>query len=158
MLHNGFNKYLISGIILILFSFPNYCHSQNSESNENSAEAAETDTNLQNQMMNTDPDHPYLNSIDWMIVQPLDMSSAKITTTLKSTASEVHFTHQCNDFEATSILVPEDGVVSDTLDTTCDTLLTTKITAYGDDTTIETIQKIDLKFLNSLGDNEPIEH
>ncbi len=139
----------------MLLSFPNYCHSQNSESNNNSSESVVSDNDTDTELINVDPDHPYLNSIDWMIVQPLDMSSAKITTSVKSIASEVHFTHQCGDFETTNILFPEDGMVSDTLDTTCNSLLTTQITAYGDDMMIETIQTIDLEFLNSLGNNHP---
>jgi hypothetical protein len=157
MLKNGLNKYLISIIALMLLSFPTNCHSQDSESNNDSADSIVTKNDTDSKLINVDPDHPYLNSIDWMIVQPLDMSSAKITTTAKSTATEVHFTHQCEEVETTTILFPDDGMVSDTLDTTCNSLLTTQITAYGDDMTIETIQTIDLQFLNSLGNNNPSE-
>lgn len=102
-------------------------------------------------MINKDPDHPYLNTINWMIVQPLDMSSAKITTTAKSTASEVHFYHSCDDMEISSVAVPdEDGDVSDTLETTCKSVLITRIIAVENDSTIQTIQMIDINFLNSL--------
>jgi hypothetical protein len=155
MFYIGLDKYLISVLVLILLSFPNYCHSQNSENNSRSTGVSGTENGSDIEMITVDPDHPYLNSIDWMIVQPLDMSSAKITTTAKSTAAEVHFTHHCADVITSSILVPRDGMVSDTLDTTCNSLLITQIKAIGEDTTIETIQRIDLKFLNTLGNNDP---
>lgn len=103
------------------------------------------------EIINKDPDHPYLNTVNWMIVQPLDISSATITTTAKSTASEVHFHHSCDDLETSSVAVPdEDGVVSDTLETTCKSVLITRIIAAGNDTTVQSVQVIDINFLNSL--------
>lgn len=103
------------------------------------------------QITNMDPDHPYLNTINWMIVQPIDMSSAKITTTAKSTASEVRFHHTCDDIETSTVAIPdEDGKVSDTLETTCKSVLTTRIVAVENDSTIQAVQVIDISFLNKL--------
>ncbi len=151
MIYKGALKYLALVAIVLLFILPRDCSGQVHE--ENDAES----TVITNRLVDVDlekltvaPVHPYLNTIDWMIVQPLDMSSAKITTTAKSTASEVHFIHQCEDMETESKSIPENGIVSDTLDTSCDSFLTTYIKAIGTDTTVQAIQTIDFKFLNAL--------
>lgn len=151
MYYKSTYKYLALAAIVLLFILSKDCFSQVHE--ENVAESTIITERIDHadlEKLSAAPEHPYLNTIDWMIVQPLDLSSAKITTSARSTASEVHFIHFCEDMETESKSIPDDGIVSDTLDTTCDTFLTTYIKAIGRDTTIQAIQTIDLKFLNSL--------
>jgi hypothetical protein len=147
----GVYTYLAFAAIVLLLILPIDGFSQVHE--ENVAESTIITERIDRadlEILTSAPVHPYLNSINWMIVQPLDLSSAKITTSARSTASEVHFVHQCDDLETESISIPENGIVSDTLDTSCNTFLTTYIKAIGQDTTIQAIQTIDLKFLNAL--------
>lgn len=96
------------------------------------------------------PEHEYLNTIDWEVRQPLDLSTATITTTAQSTADLVHFLYSCGEEQKQSKAVPSEGTVTDSVEWDCDSLITTQIVAVGADTTIEYTYQIDLAFLNSL--------
>lgn len=96
------------------------------------------------------PEHEYLNTIDWEVRQPLDLSTATITTTAQSTADLVHFLYSCGEEQKQSKAVPLEGTVTDSVEWNCNGLITTQIVAVGADTTIEYSYQIDLAFLNSL--------
>ncbi len=96
-------------------------------------------------------DHPYLNTINWMILQPRDLSSVNVTTTAKSQANEVYFTYQCGDEEINSKSIPAEGVVENAVEWDCKELMTTHIKAVGDDTTYASYYTIDMEFINNLG-------
>lgn len=96
-------------------------------------------------------DHPYLNTINWMIHQPRDLSSVKVTTTAKSEANEVYFTYQCGDEEINSKSIPDEGVVENAVEWDCKELMTTHIKAVGSDSTFASYYTIDMEFINNLG-------
>lgn len=98
----------------------------------------------------TEPDHDYLNNVDWELRQPLDLSTATIITTANSTADRVHFIYNCDDNEQKTTAIPAEGMVSDSIDWACDSIITTKMIAVGTDTTVEYSYQIDLTFLNTL--------
>jgi hypothetical protein len=112
-------------------------------------ESIDADTNI----IPSEPDHNYLNSINWEVRQPLDMSRSRITTTANSTADRIQFNYTCNGMEKATTVIPEDGFVVDVIDWECEDEMTTQMIAVGKDTTIEYTYTIDIEFLNSLGAN-----
>ena len=97
------------------------------------------------------PSHSYLNTVDWELRQPLDFSTASITTTANSTADRVHFRYICNDTELERTVTPGNGLIKNVVQINCDNVLTVEITAFGSDEIIEYVFEIDIAFLNSLG-------
>jgi hypothetical protein len=97
------------------------------------------------------PNHSYLNTVDWELRQPLDLSMATVTTTAKSTAEEVHFRYFCDGFISESNVTPRNEEIKHTVNMVCDDVLTVEMTATGPRDTIEYVFEIDIAFLNSLG-------
>lgn len=97
------------------------------------------------------PNHTYLNTVDWELRQPLDLSMATVTTTAKSTSDEVHFRYFCDGFVSESTVTPQNEEVKHTVNMICDDVLTVEVTATGSSDTIEYVFEIDIAFLNSLG-------
>jgi len=98
----------------------------------------------------TEPEHDYLNNVDWELRQPLDLSTSTVITTANSTADRVHFIYYCDDTEQMRTAIPAEGTVSDSIDWACDSIITAKMIAVGTDTTVEYTYQIDLTFLNTL--------
>lgn len=112
-------------------------------------ESTDADSNI----IPSELDHNYLNSVNWEVRQPLDMSRSRITTTAKSTADRILINYTCNGMEKATTLIPEDGSVIDVIDWECNDEMTAQMVAVGEDTTIEYSYIIDIAFLNSLGTN-----
>lgn len=112
-------------------------------------ESSDADTNI----ISSEPNHNYLNSVNWEVRQPLDMSRSRITTTANSTADRIQINYTCNGMEKASTVIPENGSVVDVIDWECEDEMTTQMVAVGEDTTIEYSYTIDIAFLNSLGTN-----
>jgi hypothetical protein len=97
--------------------------------------------------------HELLNTIDWELRQPLDFSTSSITTTARSSASEVKIHYTCGELERYTTLIPLDGKIRDTITWGCDTEMTAVLHAFKGDTLVEYSYKIDIAFLNNLGLN-----
>ncbi len=101
--------------------------------------------------LNAGTSHELLNTVDWELRQPIDFSYSSVTTTARSTASEVRIHYTCGDMEQTSILVPYDGKIHDTISWECDKEMVAVLNAFSGDTVVEYSYTIDIAFLNSLG-------
>jgi hypothetical protein len=97
------------------------------------------------------PSHTYLNTVDWELRQPLDFSTATVTTTANSTADSIQFRYFCNGTESETTATPSNGTVKKVVEIECDNVLTVEMTAIGSDESIEYVFEIDIAFLNSLG-------
>lgn len=151
---------LLSGCVMTVLLFFNACGQKNGNGNNDSVSKLSESSVSHDTLPSVDletmgrvsqmPEHRYLNTIDWEVRQPLDLSTTTIRTTANSTAERVCFTYHCNDEEIKSTAIPLNGKVSDTLDWDCNTIMTTKMVAVGSDTTIEYFYTIDIALLNSL--------
>ncbi|MCC5913044.1 MAG: hypothetical protein JJU46_01605 [Balneolaceae bacterium] len=101
-----------------------------------------------------DEDHAYLNTVDWQLRQPLDLSVSKVVTKAKSVANRIEVRYFCGDLalgDNPEEHQPTDGEIEFSVDTECETKFSAHLLAFGDDATVEYIYTIDIGLLNSLG-------
>lgn len=124
-----------------------------------SAELVRADTNLNGHPIvyieGDEPfvatDHHLLNTVEWQLRQPIDLSTSEVVTVAKSDAEEVHFTYECEGVVDSTRVIPRAGEVKDIYKTDCETEITTYIIATGDHVRVEYKYTIDIAFLNKLG-------
>lgn len=96
-------------------------------------------------------DNRFLNTVNWELRQPKDLSSSRVTTTANSEASHVQFTYLCGEEKSSSRAVPIEGVVTDSVVMKCDEVLNATLVAVSNDTLVVYEYEINIAFLNSLG-------